>query len=68
MIDLTTLFSFLEAHEFYYTLRYTDAKLLVNIGAKSQKWWKAQRVSKVVPMVGVCTSFSNSKGVFMLLG
>jgi hypothetical protein len=37
MPHLTTLFLFLEAHEFCCTLCYIDAKLLVNIGAKSRK-------------------------------
>ncbi len=71
MPHLTTMFLFLEAHDFHCTLCYINAKLVVNIGAKSWKWWKAQRVSKVVLVVefvvGVCTFFSYSKSVFLLL-
>ncbi len=37
MPRLTTLLLFFEPHEFHCTLCYIDAKLLVNIGVKSQK-------------------------------
>lgn len=37
MPHLITLLLFFEAHEFHYTLCYIDAKILVNIGAKSRK-------------------------------